>query len=936
MTDVDREQIYRFFQDHPKKPWHLQDIQKQLDIGDRNWLRSELASLVEEGKLVRTRRRSYGLPQEMNLLLGRLQVTAGGYGFVIPDDREANSKDLFVPADSLAGAWDGDRVMARPNAGNGGRVSGEVVRVIERKNTLVVGTLEYAQGYAILRPDSPRLRERLLLLPDSVGKLEAGSKIVAKVIYPEESGEKEPFGEVSEYLGDGDDSEVETRAVIIKHDLKDTFDPSTVAEAEAVPPTVSGEMMSGRSDMRQVNTFTVDGADAKDFDDAISLERVSGKGKDSLLRIGVHIADVSYYVAEGTSLDREAQERATSVYLPGQVLPMLPEALSNGICSLVEGEPRLALSVLVDISRDGVVKSMKTKETVILSDARLTYEQVQEFADGGRLPQGKRKLERDLKQLLRLSQLLRQQRLGDGALDFDFTEARVDVDEKGALHVVPIKSNEARQMIEELMLLANRLVAKELSSRDIPALYRVHEDPSDAKVQELQKSLGRLGYQIDLEHAKPQDLQAVIRQAAGKPEAHLVNTLLLRSLKQARYSAENLGHFGLAFEDYLHFTSPIRRYPDLVVHRVLRASMQHRLSPTLKERLKSDFPALAEHTSKRERVAEEAERDLTRYYHARWAREHRGETFSGIISGVTNFGVFVTLQSGVEGLVHISQLDDDYYNYVEDAMMLMGRNSKRKFRLGNRIEVKILSVNPTLRQIDLIPGYMDMPDEPEVEEKKPLEAAPKHLKTPLSKAADSPAAKHEAASEASRNGSKSDAKADDTNSNAKGDKSKSNRREAQSSSSSQDSSQDGTKDASKDSSKDSKSPSERSGRHRGSRGSGRNAGQGKSSDNPASKSRNDEAPRGNIPHPSSLTNPAEIARANLLLSRQRDEAEAAQARQAEKQRENPPAASEAQSQPEANPAPNRSNNSSDAAAPSPNAPRKKVRRMLVFGDHRKK
>ncbi len=733
MSDLDREQLFSFFKDHPEKPWHVQDIQKRLKLSDRSDLRRELTTLVDEGKLVKTRRRTYGLPQEMNLMLGRLQVTAGGYGFVISDAE--GEKDLFIPADSLNGAWDGDRVMARPNSqgdSNGrdnGRVSGEIVRILARKHDLVVGSLEYSRGYAILRPDSPRLRERILLMPDSVGKLEAGTRIVAKIVWPEDSGERDPFGEVEEALGEGDDPEVETRAVIVKYDLKDEFDPKTIAEADAVPETVSGEMIAGRTDMRGINTFTIDGEDAKDFDDAISLERIGGRN--GHLRVGIHIADVSYYVAEGTSLDREAFERATSVYLPGKVLPMLPEALSNGICSLVEGEARLALSVLVDISREGDIKGMKVKETVISSDARLTYDQVQAFADDERLPHGKRKLERDIKQLIKLTQTLREKRLANGALDFQFTEAKVDVDDEGELHVTPVRPNQARQLIEELMLLANRLVAQELSSKDIPALYRVHEDPSDAKIQALQGSLGKLGYEIDMEHAGPQDLQNIIRQAAGKPEAQLVNTLLLRSLKQARYSADNLGHFGLAFEHYLHFTSPIRRYPDLVVHRVLRAMLQHRLSPTLKERMKSDFPALGEHTSERERVAEDAERDLTRYYHAKWAKEHRGETFNGTITGVTNFGLFVGMPNGVEGLLHVSQLDDDYYMYIEDAMMLTGKSTKKKFRLGNRIDVKILSANPTIRQIDLGPDYAELPDEEEEQTKRP-QRPPKTLKTPLS------------------------------------------------------------------------------------------------------------------------------------------------------------------------------------------------------------
>jgi len=754
MPATDNDTVLKFFYDQPQKPWHVQDVQRRLKVDDRAALRHTLDELVSSGQLVRTRRRTYGLPQEMNLLLGRLQVTSGGYGFVIPDE---GGKDLFIPADRLGGAWDTDRVMARPNPlkSEDDRPSGEIVRILERGNTILVGTLEYARGYAILRPDSVRLRERVLLTPESVGKLEGGTRIVVRMVWPEESGEKEPFGEVSEVLGDSDDPEVETRAVIVKYGLKSEFDEATLAEATAVPETVINEMMEGRTDYRKVATFTIDGEDAKDYDDAVSVERLD-TAKDGLLRVGVHIADVSYYVAEGTNLDKEAKERATSVYLPGSVLPMLPEELSNGICSLVEGQPRLALSALIDITRGGEVKKFQFRETVIQSDARLTYQQVQEFAEGGRLPTGKRKLERDVKVLLNLTQELRKARIGAGALDFDFTEAKVDVDDQGALHVTPVRSNAARRLIEELMLLANRKVAEELSRRDVPALYRVHEDPSEEKIQALQKALARLGYTLDLEHAGPQDLQRILREAAGKPEAQLINTLLLRSLKQARYSSENLGHFGLAFENYLHFTSPIRRYPDLVVHRAVRSVLQHRLSPTLKERMKTDYPQLAEYASERERLAENAERDLTRYFHARWAKDHIGETFSGIVVGVTNFGVFVALANAVEGLLHVSHLEDDYYIYLEDSLMLMGKHTRKRYRMGDRVEVKVLAANPTQRQIDLIPASMDMPDA-EPEEKPTVVKPPKKLRTPLEAGidADLVTGRRTAASAAARAGGSS-------------------------------------------------------------------------------------------------------------------------------------------------------------------------------------
>ena len=729
MPRPDRARVLEYFHQHPERPWHVQDVQEKLSIDDREELKGVLDALVTSGDLIRTRRRSYGLPKDMNLVGGRLQVTSGGYGFVIADER--TTKDLFVPSDKLLGAWDGDRVLARPDPGTSenGKPSGEVVRIVARGHDQVVGTLEYARGYAILRPDSVRLRERVLLAPESVGAIEAGTRIVGRMVWPETSGEKEPFAEVTEVLGVADDPEVETRAVIVKYGLEDEFGEDVLAEAASFSATVPKTALRGRTDQREVPTFTIDGADAKDFDDALSVERAGGRGKAQRYRLGVHIADVSHYVAEGSALDDSAKARATSVYLPGRVLPMLPEALSNGLCSLVEGEDRLALSCFVEIDREGTVHDVSFAESVIRSDARLTYDHVQAFAEGDRLPEGKRKLERDVKVLLDLSQVLRAARIGAGALDFDFTEAKVDVDERGDLHLTPIRSNAARRLVEEMMLLANRLVAKELNDADVPTLYRVHEDPSTEKVQALQKALQRLGYEVDLDDPTPADLQRVLKQAAGKPEQQMVSVLLLRSLKQARYAADNLGHFGLAFEHYLHFTSPIRRYPDLIVHRVLRARLRKKLTKALQGRWVDAFPALADHVSERERKAEEAERDLTKYFHAVWARDHVGERFSATVTGVTNFGVFLALPNGIEGLMHVSQLDDDYYVFLEDSLMLMGKHTRKRYRMGDRVDVKVLYANPVNRQIDLLPGASEMPEvSAEVKEVAAGLSAPKPAK----------------------------------------------------------------------------------------------------------------------------------------------------------------------------------------------------------------
>lgn len=738
------EDLLSFFKDSAKdgmREWHLQELQRALELSSRSELRKMLNDMVDEGLLER-RKRSYALPQgrQGDLFIGRLEVTSQGYGFVVPEagGRNDGGKDMFISEENLGDAWDGDRVAARPYRGRkgqssgkaAGRIYGSVVSILQRKHRSLVGTLEYSRGYAILRPDNPRLKVRVKLLPETVGEAEAGTRLLVKVHFPEDSGEREVFAEVEQVLGTGDDPEAETLATIVKYDLKDEFSTEAMSEAAAIPEVVSGEMIAGRLDVRAIPTFTIDGEDAKDFDDALSVERLGGRGKSASFRIGIHIADVSYYVAKGTALDDDAVARGTSVYLPSRVLPMLPEALSNGVCSLVEGEARLALSVMVDMDREGKVKDMKLREAVIQSDARLTYTQVQAFADGEeRLPQGKRKLERDIKLLLDISQKLRSERLEKGALDFNFTEAKVDVQD-GEMEIIPIRSNLARQLIEEFMLLANRLVAKELSKREIPALYRVHAYPSEQRLATLQENLQRLGYTVSLEPDDPASLQKIIHEVSDKPEASLINVMVLRSLKQAKYSPQNEGHFGLAFEHYLHFTSPIRRYPDLVVHRVVRLLLRHQLSPSLKERLERDFVELAEHTSSQERVAEEAERDLTRYFHARWAQEQLGEIFHGTINGVTSFGIFVMLPNGIEGLLSIDALQDDSYVFNDSAMMLVGKARGKQYRIGNKIKVKIASANPTARQIDFVLSDAPMPAMEVTEKDTPAISA--ELKSPLS------------------------------------------------------------------------------------------------------------------------------------------------------------------------------------------------------------
>ncbi len=676
------------------KPVHPKELARRFGL-ERREVKALLTELVEEGRLERERSR-YRLPGGGTLLIGRLDLAQGGYGFVVPED---GSEDVFVPAARLAGAWHGDRVLVRvTREARGKKRTGEVVRVLERARRTALGTLRFSRGYAWLVPEDPRLPERIKLVPKGLESVPEGSRIAVRLRFPEETGGREPIGVFLERLGEGmSDAETETRAVILKHDLRDAFPKAVLKEAERVAAEPLAAALPGREDFRDLAVFTIDGADAKDFDDAIHLRRLADGG----LEVGVHIADVSHYVREGSALDREARVRGTSVYLPGRVLPMLPERLSNGVCSLVPGEDRLVLSVIARLTPEGEVEGFRLAKGVIRSRARLTYGEVEGFLAGGSLPPAAAFLAEDLRDLFALTRRLRARREAEGAIFFDFPEVKVEFTPEGNVHLVKVGEARARSLIEELMLLANRLVAKTLSERGLPALYRVHEDPSEDRFRELSEALIRLGYRLG--EASPAAYQRVLKEAEGRPEAPVVAMLLLRSLKLARYAEENLGHFGLAFRDYLHFTSPIRRYPDLVVHRVVKALIEGRLDEGRLEAWRARFPQIAEEASVKEREAEAAERELAKYYQARWARAHLGEVFLGTVSGVQNFGVFVALENGVEGLVRLEALKDDFYVYDPEALALLGERTGKRIRLGDAMRVQIAAANPTARQVDLVP-----------------------------------------------------------------------------------------------------------------------------------------------------------------------------------------------------------------------------------------
>ena len=686
------------------RPVHIRDFERSFTRQGREKLgqyHSDLSGLMDElvhaGLVIQTRKRTYGLPESMNLVRGRFQASKSGFGFVVPD---SGGDDYYIPEGQTLEAWTGDTVLIRPE-GRGGRrgdsPAGVVVRVVERASVQLVGSLEHSHGYAFLKPDDARNRNRIMLVPEGLEGLPDGARMVTKLFWPEETGEDEVYGQVLKVLGNEDDPETETQAVIIKYGLRGDFPDDVLEEAGAIPARIPEAALAGRLDLRGYNIFTVDGRDAKDFDDAIHIQPTP----EGNFVVGVHIADVSHYVKAGQPLDDEAYARATSVYLPGQVLPMLPEHLSNGVCSLVPDEDRLTLSALIEINLGGDILDVKLTPSVIRSKARLTYDEVQAYSEAvATLPEQARALEGDLHLLLKITSRLRQKRLREGALDFKMREVKVDVGKDGHLELVPVREETARGMIEDLMLLANKVVARALLERNIPGLYRIHEEPTLARFQDVSSAIGRLGLAFPGNEPTPQAYQAVLKQVRGTGQETAVNTLLLRSMQQAKYAGENLGHFGLAFDEYLHFTSPIRRYPDLLVHRMLKASLSGELTDRHKADMNGRLAEMGRHTSERERTASEAERDLTKYYQAKWAQENLDLVFPGYVSGVIASGLFVSLENGVEGRIHISNLDDDYYLYIEEAGILKGKTSGRVFRVGENITIRITQVNPLARQIE--------------------------------------------------------------------------------------------------------------------------------------------------------------------------------------------------------------------------------------------
>jgi ribonuclease R len=701
------EKIMEYIRSHYQAPVDAEMLISELGIKSRDikgfW--SALEELEKSGTLIRTRYQKYGIPEAMGLITGRMQITTKGYGFVVPLEKSSGREDLFVPSSALLGAMNDDTVIARVSGKNErGQEEGRVIRILKRAHETLVGTFVVSGDFAFVEPDNQRIHQDIYVRRRDFNHAKNNQKVVVKITsWPDEYHHAE--GKITEVLGNPGDIGLEIVSIIKDNDLPLDFPPEVKKAADDVPQKIKAKELAGRKDRRDWSIITIDGVDSKDLDDAVYVEK---QGENYFL--GVYIADVSYYVRPNSVIDREAYARGTSVYLVDRVLPMLPFTLSNGICSLNEGEDRLAMSCEMLISgKTGKVLSYEIAPTVIRSAHRMNYPDVRKIIEDNdeALCEKYSDIVPMLHTMADLCRVLKKKRIRRGSIDFEIPEVKVILDEQNKPIDIHLRERSiAEMMIEEFMLAANETVAQHMSKRHFPFVYRVHDVPDSDRISALAGLMANFGVILKIgDKIQPKDLQAALDKFKGRPEEGMISTLTLRSMKQAVYQTENIGHFGLAAKDYTHFTSPIRRYPDLMVHRLLKMEASHKkMSAEAAQNLDAKLSLAASHSSTRERAAIEAERQTTDLKMAEYMTQFVGQEFEGTISGVTGFGVFVQLENGVEGLVHISSLNDDYYSYDEAQFAIIGQYSGKRYRLGDPMKIEVLKVDVPERKIDFAPA----------------------------------------------------------------------------------------------------------------------------------------------------------------------------------------------------------------------------------------
>ncbi|QOR66171.1 ribonuclease R [Cytobacillus suaedae] len=697
------DKLLSFMKEEAYKPLTVQELEEAFGIQDSSEFKEFVKALVvmeEKGYVVRTRSNRYGLPEKMNLIRGKLSGHAKGFAFVLPEDKTMD--DVFVPPPDMNNAMHGDTVLVRINTeASGTRKEGTIVRIIERGVTEIVGTYTESRNFGFVIPDDKKIANDIFIPKEATNGAAEGHKVVVKLTtYPE--GRMSAEGEIIQILGHKNDPGVDIISVIHKHGLPQDFPKEALDQAISVPDTINEAEIKNRKDLRDQVIVTIDGADAKDLDDAVTVTKLENGN----YKLGVHIADVTHYVTEGSPIDKEASDRGTSIYLVDRVIPMIPHRLSNGICSLNPQVDRLTLSCDMEINSEGAVVKHEIFQSVIKTTERMTYSDVNKIlVDKDEEVRGRYdSLVPMFEEMEVLAQILREKRMKRGAIDFDFKEAKVLVDDEGKpTDVVLRERSVAEKLIEEFMLAANETVAEHFHWMNVPFIYRIHEDPNEEKLRRFLEFITNFGYVVKGtgNSIHPRALQEIIESVQGQPEEMVVSTIMLRSMKQAKYDPESLGHFGLSTDYYTHFTSPIRRYPDLIVHRLIRTYLINgELDSGTQAKWKDKLAGIAEHSSNMERRAVEAERETDSMKKAEYMLDKIGEEYDGIISSVTNFGMFVELPNTIEGLVHVSYLTDDYYRYDERHLAMIGERTGNVFRIGDEITVRVVNVNKDERSID--------------------------------------------------------------------------------------------------------------------------------------------------------------------------------------------------------------------------------------------
>jgi len=703
-----REQVLALLERNDYRPLNNIDIARELGLTgtQRNALRRTLRELERAGAIARIRKNRYVLPAEADHVTGKLSIHQAGYGFLIPET--PGEPDIFIAAENIGTAMHGDRVVARmshdvPHERIKGRREGRVIRILERAHDTIVGTLQRSRNFYYVVPDDPRFVHDIYVRPARDRRSQTAATVGDKVVIRLEAWESRhvnPEGEITEVLGPATAPGIDMLSIIRKFHLPGEFPKEVLDQAGRIPEKIDARQLEGREDLRKEFIVTIDPDDARDFDDAIHVEKTK-----SGWRLGVHIADVAAYVEPGSALDREARRRGNSVYLPDRVIPMLPERLSNGFCSLNPGVDRLTQSVFIHFDKHGVAKSARFARSVIRSAHRLTYKQAYAILKSPARDQ----LGERLNLAWKLAALLRRKRFEHGALDLDFPEVKVWVDKQGKpVRLERVENDESHQLIEEFMLAANEAVARELKKRAIPTIYRVHENPDPEKLAEYREFVLSFDYRVgDLTHRA--ELQRLLGAIRGKPEEQALKVALLKSLKRARYSAQPLGHYGLSKANYLHFTSPIRRYADLVVHRSLGTDAALRRPVGAARRPYhpdvGEMAFVAEHISATERNAADAEIDAAQMkkleFFQRQLDERNPQIFRAAIVDVRNYGLMVELPDAlITGLIHVSSLTDDFYLFEPARRQLIGRRSRKRFRVGEEVSVFVARVDAFKRQVD--------------------------------------------------------------------------------------------------------------------------------------------------------------------------------------------------------------------------------------------